>query len=73
MNIDPTPISCDTAGRAVEVLELARQHCLAASYHPGGGETARRNHPVTHTVWVTGTKINYRAFHTALIQRSSTP
>jgi hypothetical protein len=71
MNINPTPIPCDTAGRAVEVLELAREHCLSASYHPNGGETARRNHPVTHTVWVTGARINFRAFRMALTQRSS--
>ena len=60
--IQPTPIICKTAGAAIALLELARRHCLSASYHPRGGETARRNFPISHTLWVTGTEANYRAF-----------
>jgi hypothetical protein len=49
-----TPIPCTTFGNALDTLLEARSLGLQASYHPGGGDTALFQKPVTHTVWVTG-------------------
>lgn len=54
--IDPPPVAipCESAGHAVEVLHLAHQNCLRASYVPHGGMGCTMDIPVTHTVWVLG-------------------
>ena len=55
---DPKPLSipCSSTARAVELVSKAHSLGLSASYHPHGGMTATRYTPVTHTVWVTGTR-----------------
>lgn len=48
----PKAIRCDTAGDAIAVIHLAHWLNIPASYHPMGGQTAKKNIPVTHYVYV---------------------
>lgn len=55
-------IHCKNAGAAIEMLLLARTKGMQASYHPRGGGNARRYVPVSHEVWVMGTRKAVRKF-----------
>ena len=66
----PVAFPCDTAGRAIKLLQLAREHCLRASYFPAGGDARTHYQPVTHTVWIMGDPQNIISFRTALIRTS---
>lgn len=68
--IDPLlSLPCDSAGSALDILQLAREHCCRASYHPAGGATCKQYIPVTHTVWVTGSAQQINAFTLALLEQ----
>jgi hypothetical protein len=41
-----------TAGEALRAVQEARAKGLKASYHPKGGDTAKRYVPISHTVYV---------------------
>lgn len=58
INPPPTAITCENAGQAVEIVRHAQSLCLNASYHPIGGQTAKQNIPITHTVYVMGKQAN---------------
>ena len=58
------PVS--SVGEALIVMREARALCLAASYHPQGGETCRGYTQPAHTVWVVGEEKNIAQFQKQL-------
>ena len=50
------------AGKAVDLLLLARAACLKASYHVTGGHAPRHVVPATHTVHLEGTPTQIQSF-----------
>ena len=52
--------------QAMQVLNRARNAQLQASYHPHGGQTSRKNVPITHSVWVMGSQERIRDFKQTL-------
>lgn len=69
----PTEFEVDSVGRALAVLQAARQLCLPASYHPNGGGTAKAYFPVTHSVFVVGTDEQLAALRRLMAKYSETP
>lgn len=49
-------IMLDTAGKAIDILPIARNCGLKVSYHPHGGMTEKLDQPVFHTVHVHGSR-----------------